>query len=531
MSSGTIQHPTPANLPGESRDQGGQQPWHGLAAGAFAAIVALAVVVVLKETTGIVSLLDALAEVTLSWLPLGLFSALLRIFGTSAKAWLFVGIAAALILIGAGVGRLFARTIGDPPGLAWKTGLRYGVVTLAALAIFMIWAVDLRVGSVLTYTRLAEVILCVAVAAFAFGLALPTSLWLLRDLAASDPADRPAADQSRRRLLETAALGLTGIASLAILGREVARVRSGEAVVASGGKLPDPITPNDQFYVVSKNFVDPRVDTGDQNWSIRVEGLVQNPRSFAAADLRALAGPDFVSTLTCISNPIGGPLISTATWSGAPLARVLDQTGLSPEATTVVFYGTDGYSDSLPLAKATAPTTTLVWAMNGDPLSRRHGFPARLIVPGRYGIKNVKWLERIKVVSGDYEGYWQQKGWTNVGEVKTESQIKVPGDKAIVHATSAELAGLAFAGDRGIGKVEVSLDGGDTWQTATIDANPSPQSLSWVLWHLPWQPTPGTHTLVVRATDGTGALQTSAHAPTLPDGASGWHHIVVGVVA
>src|SRR5262249_46294770 len=120
----------------------------------------------------------------LSWLPLGLFSALLRLFGTAAKAWLFVGIAATLILIGAGVGRLFARAAGDSPRLAWRTGLRFGAVTLAALAIFMVWAVDLRVGSVLTYTRLAEVLLCLALAALAFGLALPLSLWLLRDLAA-----------------------------------------------------------------------------------------------------------------------------------------------------------------------------------------------------------------------------------------------------------------------------------------------------------------------------------------------------------
>lgn len=504
--------------------------WLGPASGAFAAIVGLAVVVLLKETTGVESLLDGLGEVILSWLPLGLFSALLRLFGTAAKAWLFVGIAAVLILIGAGVGRLFARAAGPSRALAWRAGLRFGTVALAALAIFMVWAVDLRVGGVLTYTRLAEILLCLAVAALAFGLALPLAYWLLRDLATPAPVDRPAADGSRRRLLRGAGLGLTGIASVAILGREVARVRAGEAVVASGGKLPDPITPNDQFYVVSKNFVDPRVDTGNQNWSIRVEGLVQHPRSFTAADLRALADPDFVSTLTCISNPIGGPLISTARWSGAPLARVLAETGFAPEATTVVFYGTDGYSDSLPLAKATAPTTSLVWAMNGEPLPRRHGFPIRLIAPGRYGIKNVKWLARIKVVSGDYQGYWQEKGWTNVGEVKTESQIEVPGDKAIVHAAGARLAGLAFAGDRGIGKVEVSLDSGDTWQLATIDANPSPQSLSWVLWRLPWHPAPGTYTLVVRATDGTGALQTGTHAPPLPDGASGWHRIVVGVV-
>jgi DMSO/TMAO reductase YedYZ molybdopterin-dependent catalytic subunit len=493
--------------------------WNGAIAGAFAALVGLAVVVALKETTGVVSMLDALAEVILSWIPIGLFSALIG----------FVGIAALLMLIGATAGWLFAPPASASPRTNWRAGFSFGLVALAALSLFMIWAVDLRVGGVLTYPELAKVLICVAAAALAFGLAFSLTLSRLRSVAAPYPADHPPTDQTRRRLLGNAGLGLTGIISVVILGQEVARVRSGEAVVASGGELPDPITPNDEFYVVSKNFIDPRVDVGDRNWTIRVEGMVQTSRSFSAADLQALADPDFVSTLTCISNPIGGPLISTATWTGAPLARVLERSGLDPNAATVVFHGSDGYTDSLPLAKAIAPTTMLVWAMNGEPLPRRHGFPARVIVPGRYGIKNVKWLERVEVISGGYEGYWQQKGWTKVGEVKTESQIRVPGDKAIVHANDAELAGLAFAGDRGVRTVEVSLDGGDTWQTATIVANPSPQNLSWVLWRLPWRPAQGTYTLLVRATDGTGARQTSQHAATLPDGASGWHRIVVGV--
>jgi len=505
--------------------------WNGAIAGAFAALVGLAVVVILKETTGVVSILDALAEVLLSWMPLRLFSALISIVGTAAKAWLFVGITALLMLIGAATGWLFMPASGDTARPIWRTGLSFGLVALGLLAIFMIWAVDLRVGGVLTYPALTKVLLCVGTGALAFGIALALTLAWLTGFAGPSPSDHPPANQARRRLLENTGLGLTGIVSLAILGREVSRVRSSEIVVASGGKLPAPITPNDEFYIVSKNFIDPRVDTGDRNWTIRVDGKVGTPRSFSAADLQALAGPDFVSTLTCISNPIGGPLISTATWTGAPLVKVLEQSGLDPTAATVVFHGSDGYTDSLPLAKATAPTTMLVWAMNGEPLPRKHGFPARVIVPGRYGIKNVKWLERIEVISGDYKGYWQQKGWTKVGEVKTESQIRLPGDKAIVHAADAELAGLAFAGDRGIRKVEVSLDGGNNWQNATIVANPSPQNLSWVLWRLPWRPSAGTYTLLVRATDGTGALQTSEHAPTLPDGASGWHRIVVGVTS
>jgi hypothetical protein len=361
----------------------------------LAALVGLAVVVVLKESTGVVSILDALAEVSLSWIPIGIFSALIGIFGTAAKAWLFVGITVTLILIAAAGGWLFGPSPSDSPRSIWRTGFSFGMVALAALSLFMVWAEDLRNGGILTYTALAKILLCVAAAAVTFGLVFSLTLRSLLGSATPRPADRPPVNHSRRQLLERTGLGLTGIVSVAILGREVGRVRNSEAVVASGGKMPDPITPNDEFYIVSKNFVDPRVNTGDRNWTIRIEGMVQTPRTLSATDLQKLADPDFVSTLTCISNPVGGPLISTATWTGAPLARILEQSGLDSNATTIVFHGSDGYADSLPLAKATAPTTMLVWAMNGEPLPRKHGFPARVIVPGRYGIKNVKWLERV----------------------------------------------------------------------------------------------------------------------------------------
>ena len=503
--------------------------WRAALAGAFATLVALAVVIILKQLTGIVSILDALAEVILSWFPISIFSRLIDVFGTAAKAWLFVGIGGLLIFIGAGVGWIFSPPASASSRPLWRSGLSFGLAALAALSLFMFWAVDLRVGSILTYTQLAKVLLCVAAAALTFGLVISFALRHFVTEPGSTHADRPANDRSRRRLLETAGIGLAEVVSLAIFGREVNRVRTSEAVDTSGEKMPGPITPNSEFYVVSKNFVDPRVNTGSTDWNLRVDGNVQTPRTFSAADLQALAVPDFVSTLTCISNPVGGPLISTARWTGAPLAKVLEQSGLNASATTVIFHGTDGYTDSLPMAKATAATTMLVWMMNGEPLPRRHGFPVRVIVPGRYGIKNVKWLERIEVITADYKGYWQQQGWTNVGQVKTESQIRVPGDRAIVHTDNAELQGLGFAGDRGVSKVEVSLDGGSTWQTATIVANPSPAGLSWVLWKLPWTPSSGTYSVVVRATDGTGAVQTNDHASPLPDGASGWHRIVVGV--
>lgn len=504
--------------------------WRGALAGGLAALLMLAVIIVLRTATGVSSVLDALAAVILAWMPLGLFSALLDFFGTAAKAWLLVGILAALTAAGAIFGRAFARNTAGSRRVKWGRGLTFAVAAYVALALFLVWALDIRTGGVLAGGRLLWALCYLAVALLVFGLAMPLALALMRRTQPPPSTDGPPADLSRRRFLTGAGLGLATAAALAVLGREVARVRNAEAVdFAGGGTLPSPITPNGKFYLVSKNFVDPRVDTSETDWTIRIDGLVERPQTLTAADLRALAGPDFVSTLTCISNPIGGPLISTARWTGAPLAVVLRRAGVEPGVVDVVFHARDGYSDSIPLAKALAPTTALVWGMNGVPLPAKHGFPVRVIVPGRYGIKNVKWLERISLVNTDYQGYWQQQGWTDVGIVKTESQISVPANKAIVRAGAAELAGIAFAGDRGIRQVEVSLDGGATWQTCQITADPSGHSLSWVLWRYPWHPAPGTYTLLVRATDGTGALQTSTHAPTLPDGASGWQRIVVGV--
>ncbi len=416
----------PTHRSAESGRQDRLGRWGGVFAGALAALVGLASIIVLREITGVVSLMDALAEVILSWIPVGLFAKMIGLFGTSAKAWLFAGIAATLILIASIAGWLFTAPSNPPPRLAWREGVTFFAVTLAGLSLFMVWAVDLRRGGILTYGDLATILLTLGAGVLVFGLVLSLALFWLRAFTVARSVDRPPVDDDRRRFLGAAGLGLLGVASLAIVGREVARVRSGEAVVASS-KMPDPITPNEQFYIVSKNFIDPRVDTTNRNWSIRVEGLVNTPRTLSAAELGSLAAPNFVSTLTCISNPVGGPLISTAVWTGARLADILARSGLDSSATTVVFHGADGYTDSLPIAKATAPTTMLVWAMNGQPLPRRHGFPVRLIAPGRYGIKNVKWLERIEVISDEYQGYWQQKGWTSVGEVKTESQIRVPG--------------------------------------------------------------------------------------------------------
>jgi hypothetical protein len=193
----------------------------------------------------------------------------------------------------------------------------------------------------------------------------------------------------------------------------------------------------------------------------------------------------------------------------------------------VVLTGEDGYSDSFPLEKALEPGTLLAHHMNGEPLTPPHGFPLRALVPGIYGMKNVKWLKRIEVVDYDFKGYWQQRGWSDQAVIKTSSRIDLPGPGGYYPEEASAIGGVAFAGDRGISAVEVSTDGGRTWLPAEAKQALSPYT--WVLWLREWHPTPGRYEVLVRAADGTGELQTAEHHRPLPNGASGYHLVVVRI--
>jgi DMSO/TMAO reductase YedYZ molybdopterin-dependent catalytic subunit len=515
----------PAESTGRRRDRR-----RGALAGGLASLVALALAIALRDASGAVSFLDAAAEAMLDVLPLRIFSALLAVFGTAAKAWLLIGLLAAVVLAGVAAGRAFAGATAGSRRVEWPRGLAVAMVAWIALALLILWRYGGETGGPLSGTRPVGVLFVLTLVVLAFGLALPLALAGLRRL---DPPPLATGQVlSRRRFLIWTGLGVAGAAALLVLARDVARVSRGSQIGGASGRLPEPITPIDDFYVVSKNFRDPDPDR-DGDWTVEVAGAVETTLTLSRDDLAALAGPvpfEFVSTLTCISNPVGGPLISTARWTGVPLAAVLGAVGVSVDEGDVVFHGHDGYADSIPLAKALASETALVWAMNGETLPRAHGYPLRAIVPGRYGIKNVKWIARISIETSGFEGYWQRRGWTDDATVKTMSRIDVPADKSIAsrsQSVASGLAGIAFAGDRDIARVEISLDGGETWQAATVVERPGP--LAWVLWRLPWQPTTGTHRLLVRATDGFGALQTVERVDPLPDGASGWHEIVAGV--
>jgi DMSO/TMAO reductase YedYZ molybdopterin-dependent catalytic subunit len=314
-----------------------------------------------------------------------------------------------------------------------------------------------------------------------------------------------------------------------------------KAGVSRGGAVgalnQQEVTPTDRFYRVDVNVFPPSVSSG--TWTLPVTGLVSNPVTLDLAQLTAMQSQDQYNTLECVSNEVGGDLISTAKWTGVKLKDILSRAGLKPEATYVVFKAADGYDVGIPVAKAIEDGTILAYQMNGDPLPTDHGYPARMIVPGYYGMMNCKWVTSIEVVAETHQGYWQVRGWANEAQYQTGSSIVTPGDAQIdgrfdiAAATRVPLgltpiAGIAFAGDRGIEKVEVSTDGGATWTQASVKDPLS--AYTWVLWTADWNPpSAGPYSIAVRATDGTGAVQTAVIAAPFPSGATGYHVVDVGV--
>jgi DMSO/TMAO reductase YedYZ molybdopterin-dependent catalytic subunit len=290
------------------------------------------------------------------------------------------------------------------------------------------------------------------------------------------------------------------------------------------GLTPE-ITPNHRHYVVDESIIDPDVDPG--SWELRIDGLVGSPTTLGYDELLSLPAIEQYVTMQCISNEVGGDLVGTAKWTGVPLAALLARAGgPSGRAVRVVFHAVGGYTDSLPVAKAMDGATVVAYGMNGRTLPRAHGYPARIIAPGIYGMKSVKWLQRIEVVDYDYKGYWQRDaGWDNLAVIKTASRIDVPEELAAVKG-EATVAGVAWAGERGIDRVEVSADGGRTWMPATLRRQLS--RTGWRQWRLRWRPsTPGETDLQVRAFDGQGKVQTAEEAPPHPSGASGYDHTKV----
>ena len=296
--------------------------------------------------------------------------------------------------------------------------------------------------------------------------------------------------------------------------------------------LASEITPTDLFYRVDINPIPPTVDVN--SWQLEVKGLVSQTSTITYEELRAMPSVQQIATLECISNKIGNDLISTAIWNGIRLKDLLEKSQVKPDAKYIVFRCADGYDVGIPLERGLQEGSILAYGMNGEALTTKHGYPVRAIIPGLYGMMNPKWITEIELVGEIYEGYWQKKGWANNAQYNTHSFIVIPGSDPvrkvfrslgalnIVVGEEIPIAGVAFAGDRGILKVEVSSDGGATWKEARIKDPLSPYT--WVLWTTELNvTTKGNYKIIVRATDKTGKIQTAEVRDPFPNGAMGYH--------
>ena len=460
---------------------------------------------------------DAVVDIVPAWLK----NAAIAVFGQSDKTALLIGMFVVFALVGAGLGALARRRFAVAAG----TFVLVGVVGVAAAA------GDPRASVAISGLAIAGGV----------GAGLVFLRWLLRQA-----PDRSSAGMSRRRFLRLAAVG--GLAALTaagsgrwLRGRSVAAASRNELVLpnpaatapalAGGNDLGVPgmdpfVTPNRDFYRIDTALSVPRVDV--KTWRLAVTGMVDRPLDLSFDDLVDLGLEERWVTLCCVSNEVGGDLVGNAKWSGVRLRDVLELAGAQVAATQIVGRSVDGWTAGFPTSVALDGRNALVAvAMNGEPLPLEHGFPARLVVPGLYGyVSATKWLSEIELTTWEaFDAYWVPRGWSKEGPIKTQSRIDVP-QLGAVDAGRVAVAGVAWAQQRGISKVEVQVDDG-AWSEARLATVPNVDT--WRQWSWDWDATPGDHVLQVRATDSDGQTQVAQRRPVMPDGATGYHRISVQV--
>jgi len=478
----------------------------------------------------------------------------IREFGTDDKLVLGSGILVVVALIAIGVGLLALRL----PRTAMACVFAFGVV--GAFAAYH------RAGGGFADT----------VPALLGGVVGAAALWWLARALAVDPDTapdtvrgedrapdevpapaRPASAVDRRVFVVTAAAVAAVAAVAGTTGRVIAHGRRASiAAFRDRLRLPAPAeaappvpagadlrvpglsaftTSNADFYRVDTALVVPRPDA--ESWRLRVHGKgVRTPMTFSFADLlrRPLIERDI--TLTCVSNEVGGPYTGNARWLGVRLADLLRDAGVVPPsrggpADQLVSRSTDGMTIGTPVEVVMdGRDAMLAVGMNGEPLPFEHGYPVRMVVPGLYGyVSACKWIGEIELTNfADYDAYWVKRTWSREAPIKTQSRIDTPKPFAnLVRGTPVPVAGIAWAQHRGIAAVEISVDDGP-WERARLA--PVPGADTWRQWVWEWTPTSaGSHRVQVRATDATGAVQTDKRAGTVPDGATGWHSVVVSV--
>ncbi|NKQ54658.1 molybdopterin-dependent oxidoreductase [Amycolatopsis sp. K13G38] len=444
--------------------------------------------------------------------PVELKDFAVRTFGTHDKLVLLSGMALVLLLVSALAGLASRRR--PWPGLA----------VIAAFGL---------VGLVAVYTRpdLDAVALLAPLASLVAGVA---TFLLLRRRAHRE-------DASRRSFL-LAGLGvLAGSAVAGVGGQLLGSTRDASASRAAVGRLvpartapaipadadfaklgtPPFLTPNRDFYRVDTALTVPQVRAED--WSLRIHGMVEREKRYSYDDIRNRPLVERTITMTCVSNEVGGPYVSTADFVGIELADLLGEAGVRPGAEQLFSSSVDGWTSGTPVAAA-LERGMLALGMNGEPLPLEHGFPARLVVPGLYGyVSATKWVTDLELTTWQArQAYWLKRGWAEQAPIKTESRIDFPRGFASVPAGIVRCGGIAWAQHRGIAKVEVRLDNGP-WQPANLSTQVNVDT--WRMWWAELPVPAGTHQISCRATDQSGYTQTSDRAGTVPDGATGWHTV------
>ena len=454
--------------------------------------------------------------------PPGAKEFVVSLFGTADKLALEILVLGVALAIGAIVG-LVARS---------RAGLATGIIGAFV-------AVGFAAG-----VRDADTVLPLAVGAglaeFAVGATALDKLMAMarRTRSASSGAAMP--DWSRRTLLIRG--GLLGIAS--ITASAVGRTLLERQRLTKPGELPnvtDPVSlpagaelgvpgltpivvPTADFYRIDTALIPPNIDR--DTWQLRIHGMVEREVTLTYAQLIELPLIEQYVTIACVSNRVGGDLVGNTKWTGVRLRDVLDLAGVKPGATQLVGRSVDGWTAGSPTAWIMNPEREPMIAigMNGEALTREHGYPARVIVPGLYGyVSATKWVTELELTTLEaFDAYWVPLGWAKEAPVLTQSRIDVPPRNTNIPAGPMKIAGVAWAPDRGISRVEVSVDDGD-FHDATLSVPIS--DATWVQWEYPWVATAGSHTARVRATDSTGETQTEVVTRPDPNGARGWHRI------
>jgi DMSO/TMAO reductase YedYZ molybdopterin-dependent catalytic subunit len=494
-------------------------------------------VAVSELVTGLLSLkmspTVALGEAIIKLTPGPVAEWFIHLVGRNDKPLLITGIFVGLAICGALLGLLAARN-------------RYAAyLLLLALGAVGFWAERYQHGSTLLDTAPALVAPLVAI---------PLLGWLL-DARPADAEPEVAEDliepvpasgaYSRRTFLMRSALVVGGSLVVAAAGRVLSRTRAAVENARESLRLPlvsarvpagvsvdvpgvsDWETPVDSFYRIDTSLSPPLIEPND--WQLRIHGMVDREIVLNYQDLLRRGLTDAWITLNCVSNPVGGPLIGNARWSGVRIADLLAEAGVQSGADAVLSTSKDGWTSGTPIEVLTDDRNALLAvAIDGQPLPIEHGFPVRMIVPGLYGfVSATKWVVDLNVSRfADFTAYWTARGWSPQAPVKTSSRIDVPDSGSSVNAGQVAIGGVAWAQHRGIDAVEVQVDGG-AWAPATLAAEPTIDS--WVQWRYEWDAPEGDHTIAVRATDGTGAIQSGRDVGVVPNGAEGYDTISIHV--